>query len=222
MTSASDDMAPRDPKFPSVPFCSSVSRSQNWEPRDLVAPDDQLRQVKTRDRQRAAAKPLQIAQLRIGVSAGLTDTFPCNHRHSSCRQHPNVGCTRGQASTPHPHRDHVRQYTNPGNATVGAVTNSECKNPGNTVCADECTDTDVWIGTTRPSTGSAGLSANRGDTGRYRLCVRADCNRCDDPARRDCGCCAGCKPQGCINQRCRQSIGLNYMTAQRILLDRIT
>ena len=76
MTSASDDMAPRDPKFPSVPFCSSVSRSQNWEPRDLVAPGDQLRQVKTRDRQRAAAKPLQIAQLRIGVSAGLTDAFP--------------------------------------------------------------------------------------------------------------------------------------------------
>ena len=104
MTSASDDMARRDPKFPSVPFCSSVSRSQNWEPRDLVAPGDQLRQVKTRDRQRAAAKPLQIAQLRIGVSAGLTDAFPCNHRHSSCRQHPNVGCTRGQTSTPHPHR----------------------------------------------------------------------------------------------------------------------
>jgi hypothetical protein len=33
--------------------------------------------------------------------------------------------------------------TNSGNATVGAPTDSECKNPGNGVCADEGADTDI-------------------------------------------------------------------------------
>ena len=53
--------------------------------------------------------------------------------------------------------------------------------------------TEACIGTTQPGTGSAGFSANRGDTGRCRTCVGADCIRYDDAARRDCNRCAGCK-----------------------------
>ena len=81
----------------------------------------------------------------------------------------------------------------PAMQTVGATCDAECKNQGHTGCTDQCagTDgtsragTDLCIGTTRPGTDSAGLSANRGDAGRCRPCVGADCLRCDYTARRD-------------------------------------
>ena len=64
--------------------------------------------------------------------------FPRDHRHGSGRQHPDAGCARGQTSTPYPHRDHVRQYTNSNDATVGATSDAECKSRGHTGCTDQC------------------------------------------------------------------------------------
>jgi hypothetical protein len=129
--------------------------------------------------------------------------FPRDHRHGSGRQPPDAGCARRQTSTPRPRRDHAREYTKSNDATVGATSDSECKRRGHTICTDACmsTDrarrasTDLYIGTTRPGTDSAGLSANRGDTGRCGPCVGADCGGCDYTARRDCDRSADSKPR---------------------------
>jgi hypothetical protein len=50
----------------------------------------------------------EAAVERLASAPGNGTDFPCNHRYGSGRQHPDAGCTRGQTSTPRPHRDLIR------------------------------------------------------------------------------------------------------------------
>jgi Protein of unknown function (DUF2637) len=83
---------------------------------------------------------------------------------------------------------------------------------------------DLCTGTTRPGTDSAGLSANRGDTGRCRSCTRrcrpsvgADCIRCNYTARRDCDRGLSSHRGGASINRAAKGSGINYRTARRIV-----
>ena len=98
---------------------------------------------------------------------------PCDHRHRDRRQHHDAGCARGQTSTPRT----TCQYTNRNSAEGGANPEAERKSRGHTICADQEADTDgtsqagtdLCIGTTRPGTDSAGLSANGGNSSMQTL-----------------------------------------------------
>ena len=133
---------------------------------------------------------LALRDLMLAIGYTLRDCMglPRHHRHSSCRQHRDAGCARGQTRSAHPHRDHARQYTNSSGAAGGAERKTtghasplcagcmhrRCKPSGKGRC----------IGTTRPGADAA-LSASRSGTGRCRPCVRSDCIRGDDAVRRD-------------------------------------
>ncbi len=139
-----------------------------------------------------------------------------------CRQHHDAGCARGQTSTPCPHLSRAREYTDCNEATVGANSGAECKSQDLTRCTDQCAGadgtshagTDLCVSTTRPCTDSAGLSANRCGTGRWRdctdrcrPCVGADRIRCDYTACRDRDRGALITPGWRVDQRCCPGIG---------------
>jgi hypothetical protein len=44
-----------------------------------------------------------------------------DHRHGGGRQHADAGCTRGQTSTPSPHRERVHQCAKGPNTTSGRL-----------------------------------------------------------------------------------------------------
>jgi len=87
-------------------------------------------------------------------------------------------------------------------STAGPNSDSERKNAVHKAYADPCAGTHgtsrrgtgLCIGTTPPGADSAGLSANRGDTGRCRGCGGPDRLRRDDTTRRDGACSPGGQP----------------------------
>jgi hypothetical protein len=98
--------------------------------------------------------------------------FSLDHRHRSCRQHPDVGCARRQTRSTHPHRDHARQRTTSGSASAAA----KCKTPRYCRCIQQCAGpggtalagTTLRTGTSRPDTDRA-FSTCRNDRGRCCL-----------------------------------------------------
>jgi hypothetical protein len=148
------------------------------------------------------------------------DRFPLSRP-----EHLDACCAQGQASTACPHSDNIRRYAGFGEGSVGATSNAERKGHS-TVFIGRCTGqggrsqtgTDLCIGTTWPGTDIQDSSQTEGTQIDVDLASKLiGSGVTTQPIETVIAVLAASRNGASINAAAKAS-GINYMTAQRILL----